>query len=106
MKNRYKDLSGMRFGRLVAISPTEKRSNGGKSVVWKCLCDCGAFAEASAKLRGMWARIEPYATKYANDSTIEHADQFFSAVYGLTEDWRCKRRIGGNRMDQELEKHT
>ena len=62
--------------------------------------------DAAAKLRGMWARIEPYATKYANDSTIEHADQFFAAVYGLPEDWRCKRGIGRNRMDQELAKHT
>lgn len=47
--------------------------------------------DTSAKLRGMWARLEPYATKYAKDSTIEHADQFFAAVYGLPEDWRRER---------------
>lgn len=33
------DLAGMRFGRLIAVRPTEKRQ--GTSVVWECLCDCG-----------------------------------------------------------------
>lgn len=30
---------GERYGKLVAVCPTEKRS--AKSVVWECLCDCG-----------------------------------------------------------------
>ena len=34
------DLSGQRFGRLVAISRTDERYNN--SVVWLCRCDCGA----------------------------------------------------------------
>ena len=33
------DLTGMRFGRLTAIRPTEKRLN--KKVVWECRCNCG-----------------------------------------------------------------
>ena len=35
-----KDLTGMRFGRLVAIEPTEKRTQSG-GTIWKCRCDCG-----------------------------------------------------------------
>ncbi len=35
-----KDLTGQRFGRLVAIQPTEMRKNG--FVVWECKCDCGS----------------------------------------------------------------
>lgn len=35
-----KNITGLRFGRLVAISPTEKRSKQG-SVYWLCKCDCG-----------------------------------------------------------------
>ena len=35
------DLTGKRFGKLVAIEPTEERYGNG-SVVWKCQCDCGA----------------------------------------------------------------
>lgn len=43
-----KDLTGQRFGKLVVLAPTEKRMDGG-SVVWKCRCDCGNLAEASAR---------------------------------------------------------
>lgn len=32
------DLSGQRFGRLVALEPGPKR---GKRTTWKCICDCG-----------------------------------------------------------------
>lgn len=38
-RKRVADLAGQRFGRLVAIRPTEERQNGG--VVWECRCDCG-----------------------------------------------------------------
>ena len=34
------DLSGVRFGRLVAIAPTNERTSG-NNIVWKCVCDCG-----------------------------------------------------------------
>lgn len=34
-----KDLTGRIFGRLTAISPTERRSGG--SVIWSCHCQCG-----------------------------------------------------------------
>lgn len=40
------DISGQRFGRLVALTPTEKRS--GSNVIWRCQCDCGKVAEVSA----------------------------------------------------------
>ena len=33
------DLTGQRFGRLIAVNPTDERRNG--SVVWECKCDCG-----------------------------------------------------------------
>ena len=35
-----KDLSGQRFGRLVALEPTGERSAKG-TTVWRCRCDCG-----------------------------------------------------------------
>ena len=35
----FKDLTNQRFGKLVALKPTEERLNG--QVIWKCLCDCG-----------------------------------------------------------------
>ena len=33
------DLTDQRFGKLVAIEPTEKRRD--RKIVWHCLCDCG-----------------------------------------------------------------
>ena len=37
------DLTNQRFGRLVAIHPTDKRKNG--AVVWECQCNCGNVVE-------------------------------------------------------------
>ena len=37
--SRIIDITGKRFGRLVAIEPTDKRQGG--YIVWKCKCDCG-----------------------------------------------------------------
>ena len=34
-----KDLTGQRFGRLIALKPMEERKNG--YIVWECRCDCG-----------------------------------------------------------------
>lgn len=37
------DITGQRFGRLIALRPTEQRHGSG-SVVWECQCDCGKSA--------------------------------------------------------------
>ena len=48
MKNlNKKDLTGMRFGKLIAIEPTDKREH--HSIVWKCKCDCGNITEANTE---------------------------------------------------------
>ena len=44
MGSHGKDLSGQRFGRLTAISPTDKKNYPRGYVVWRCLCDCGEYA--------------------------------------------------------------
>lgn len=43
-----KDLSGMRFGRLVCLHPTEERSKDG-CVLWYCRCDCGNTCLATVR---------------------------------------------------------
>lgn len=45
LRNQKKDITNQRFGKLVAIRPTEKRIS--KSVVWLCRCDCGRMSEVS-----------------------------------------------------------
>ncbi len=38
-----KDLSGKRFGKLLAVSMLRKRTNSGVSrIYWKCECECGS----------------------------------------------------------------
>jgi hypothetical protein len=46
------DISGQRFGKLIAVKPTDERYNG--SVVWECKCDCGntTFVRATALRSG------------------------------------------------------
>lgn len=39
------DITGQRFGRLVAIRPTDKRIDA--CVVWECKCDCGNVVNVS-----------------------------------------------------------
>lgn len=53
VKPGQRDLTGQRFGKLVCIEPTEKRSYRG-TVVWRCRCDCGneCFAPSKQLLSG------------------------------------------------------
>ena len=40
------DLTNKKFGKLIALEPTNKRKEG--CVIWKCKCDCGNETEVSA----------------------------------------------------------
>lgn len=40
------DIAGRRFGRLVALTPTDRRDDKG-FVIWHCRCDCGQEADVS-----------------------------------------------------------
>ena len=41
------DLTGRRFGRLLVLMDTGKRS--GSSVIWRCRCDCGTVKDIPAR---------------------------------------------------------
>lgn len=45
-KYAYADITGKRFGRLVALYPAKRYDKSG-SVVWRCQCDCGNQVEVS-----------------------------------------------------------
>ena len=36
---KYKDLTGLRIGKLTVLEPTDQRIRN--AVVWRCRCDCG-----------------------------------------------------------------
>lgn len=46
--SRAADLTGQRFGRLLAIAITAKRDSSG-AAIWRCRCECGAECEALSK---------------------------------------------------------
>ncbi len=43
--NYRRDLTGERFGRLVAVEPTGELTVNGR--VWNCRCDCGNYKEVT-----------------------------------------------------------
>lgn len=48
-----KDMTGMRFGRLVVVDETKERTKS-RGVVWECVCDCGntTFVAGSSLRKG------------------------------------------------------
>ena len=46
-EHKIKDLTGQRFGKLVALKPTDKRSSD-RCVIWECQCDCGNIVYLSS----------------------------------------------------------
>jgi hypothetical protein len=49
-KFKLEDLTGQRFGRLVAVEPAQKTAGG--TYRWKCACDCGNTCDvATGKLK-------------------------------------------------------
>lgn len=50
------DLTGQRFGRLVAVKPLRRRYTTG-AVMWKCVCDCGRYTTVpSTSLRSLHSK--------------------------------------------------
>lgn len=54
-KTNMVDLAGRKFGMLTAIEPSDERK--GRSVVWRCRCDCGREIEASAYMLTSGQRV-------------------------------------------------
>jgi hypothetical protein len=102
-----REVSGKRFGRLVAIMPLEKRAAG--YVIWQCRCDCGNIVETSiTKLRlgrifscGCFARDQATAraetsvkaaNEYLRSATMETPPRFPDTVTGIRNIYFNKRK--------------
>lgn len=95
-----KDLTGQRFGRLVALEPTDKRSSG--RVVWRCACDCGRECEVTGAalvagntkscgcLRNDARRNDLAGKKFGRLTAIEPTDK----RVGNAIVWRCQCECG------------
>lgn len=76
------DLTGKRFGRLVAVYPTQNRDGKG-SVYWHCRCDCGNEVEVPEDslifknnvscgcMRREWEKKLPYTLHHVDGTCIE-----------------------------------
>lgn len=68
------DITGKRFGKLIALEPTDKRDPNGGNVIWKCKCDCGNIVETLA----------------------------ISLIKGNTTSCGCIKSLGENKIESEL----
>lgn len=46
IRKEQENIAGMRFNRLIALEPTDKRYR--RCIVWKCQCDCGSMVYVAA----------------------------------------------------------
>ena len=102
-----KDLRGMRFGRLVAIRPTEQRKRG--AIVWECKCDCGRTSYVAANkltsvgTKSCGCKRKENAAKGAQKNIADLTGQRFGRLIAVrpTEErrqrfvvWECKCDCG------------
>lgn len=87
MKFKPKDLTGVRFGMLVALSVDVSKKHPGRSWFWLCKCDCGREHSASVsnlnsgkiKSCGCQRSIAPFATRNAKMPKAKlHASEYVS----------------------------
>lgn len=74
----FKDLTGQRFGRLVALYPTEKRSKG-NGVIWLCHCDCGNLKEivSNSLLSGVTKSCGCLQKERVIEAHFKHGDSIY-----------------------------
>lgn len=75
---KIKDLTNMRFGKLVAIKPVGRKR---RKVVWLCKCDCGKEVEV------VGTSLSNGNTKSCGCSTLKHG-MFGTRIYGV---WRSMK---------------
>lgn len=97
-----KDLTGVRFGRLVAKSFFRRKTNHGSRVVWVCVCDCGkkVTAMSTQLLTGSSRSCGCIRAEYliGNQSRLLHGDTRNNSTSRLWRIWsgmrsrcRCKK---------------
>lgn len=91
-----KDLTGQRFGRLIAQQPSPKRS--GTSVVWECKCDCGntAFVKSAHLCSGRIRSCGCLKKEYIEQNNLTAAEEMVGQRFGrLTVTAMCNERKNG-----------
>jgi len=80
------DLTGQRFGRLVAVEQTDKKS---RTKIWKCKCDCGnySYVQRGSLIRGKtkscgclrseigYDKAKMLGGKYGNENLVKQIEK-------------------------------
>lgn len=106
--SRKKDLSGQRFGRLVAIAHTEQKKD--ETYLWRCKCDCGREVLVSAGVLGRGQKqscgclaaeakqkafIDLTGQRFGRLAVLEKTDKRNSAGSVM---WRCRCDCGNETL--------
>lgn len=103
---KFKDLTGMRFGRLTVKEKTDKR-NSARNIIWKCKCDCGNETYVStSSLKSGHTRSCGCIIKEAKPTHKDLSGQKFNNLqvleYSYTKNnrgyWKCKCSCGNIRI--------
>ncbi|KLN91486.1 hypothetical protein ABT59_10225 [Enterococcus cecorum] len=92
-----KDLTGMRFGKLIVLEETDQRKHG--RIVWKCRCDCGNMTYATSTQLISGKRTSCGCNNAAIDITNKRFGKLVAIKpidkdkYGYTQ-WLCKCDCG------------
>lgn len=99
VKPGQKDLTGQRFGKLVAVSPMDERDYNGVTV-WYCKCDCGGDTRVSAALLKNGYRKSCGCLRGRNAGNLTGGQYGYLTVLGEDEKkngmryWRCRCQCG------------
>ena len=104
-------ITGMRFGKLIALEPTDRRQSG--CIIWKCQCDCGnicyinshSLKTGNTKSCGCLnnekriERINKYNEKYIRDITNQRFGKLLAleptqSRSGSNIIWKCQCECG------------
>lgn len=108
-KNRFIDLVGQRFGRLIVVSRAPSRTRSGKArVCWDCRCDCGnAKVVAAIDLRqGLVTSCGCYRSEVGRRKSLDLTGQRFGYLTAMERSqdrrpgtpgtlWLCRCDCGG-----------
>lgn len=104
-RNVMKDITGQRFGKLIAIKPTDKKI--GTNVVWEMKCDCGNTTYVSTKNLGDHPRnTQSCGCKHKDIVNKDLTGQRFGRLVAIEQSqnigdkttWKCKCDCG-NEVD-------
>lgn len=66
------DITGQRFGKLVALAPSDKR-DASRQRLWLCRCDCGEEAIAAGAGLRYGKRVSCGCVNFRHGATVGHA---------------------------------